>query len=135
MSTVEYALETYRALRTDVAGILERIDQTLDVLQRQAEMNSRNANSEAMTVIRQPLSNPANENVPVTPRPEIVSRPARTREKWTAHDEEIFFRMLSEGATNAAIAEATHKTLSQVQNKRKTEGRRGRLLGTGRPIA
>ncbi len=105
MISMKSVLNRMRIMREAiVAGILERIDQTLDVLQRQAEMNSWNANSEAMTVIQQPLSNHANENAPVTPRPEIVSRPVRTRDKWTAHDEEIFFRLLSEGATNAAIA-------------------------------
>jgi hypothetical protein len=57
-----------------------------------------------------------------------------TKERWTAKQTERLLQMVASGEYTAAeIARRTGKTVKQVHEKKKTENRRGRLLGPRRP--
>lgn len=57
-----------------------------------------------------------------------------SKERWTIKQTDLLLQMVASGEYTAAeIARRTGKTVKQVHEKKKTENRRGRLLGPRRP--
>jgi hypothetical protein len=99
------------------------------------------SDAESMSDVRPPtLGAPSSvngsesrETDPPVPRRRTPGPPSKTKERWSRLQTDIFHREISRGNNlNSHIALLTGKTVEQVQEKKKTENRRGRILGKNR---